>query len=94
MKNSYNSIAKKNPNKPHLKMGRGSKQTIFFHKEVIQVANRSKKRCSISLLSGKYKFTPQCYQEMLPFATKWMDLEDIMLSEVSQRKTKTIWAHL
>ena len=25
--------------------------------------------------------------EILPFATTWMELEDIMLSEISQRKT-------
>ena len=28
--------------------------------------------------------------EILPFGTTWMDLEGIMLSEVSQRKTNTI----
>ena len=28
--------------------------------------------------------------EVLPFATTWLDLEGIMLSEVSQRKTNTI----
>ena len=28
--------------------------------------------------------------EILPFATMWMELEGIMLSEISQRKTKTI----
>ena len=32
--------------------------------------------------------------ETLPFATTWIDLEDIMLSEVSQRKTNTIRYHL
>ena len=32
--------------------------------------------------------------EILPFATTWMDLEDIMLSEISQRKTNTVWFHL
>ena len=30
-------------------------------------------------------------KEILPFATTWMDLEGIMLSEISQRKTNTIW---
>ena len=29
--------------------------------------------------------------EILPFATTWMDLEGTMLSEISQRKTNTIW---
>ena len=28
--------------------------------------------------------------EILPFATTWMELEDIMLSEISQRKTNII----
>ena len=31
--------------------------------------------------------------ETLPFATTWMELEGIMLSEISQRKTKIIWLH-
>ena len=29
--------------------------------------------------------------EILPFATTWMDLESIMLSEISERKTNAIW---
>ena len=29
--------------------------------------------------------------EILPFATTWMNLKDIMLSEVSQQKTNTIY---
>ena len=33
-------------------------------------------------------------KKILPFATAWMDLENIMLSEISsQRKTNTIWFH-
>ena len=28
--------------------------------------------------------------EILPFAATWMDLEGIMLSEISQRKTNTV----
>ena len=32
--------------------------------------------------------------EILPFAATWMDLEGIMLSEISQRKTNTVWYHL
>ena len=31
--------------------------------------------------------------EILPFAMMWMELECIMLSEKSQRKTNTIWFH-
>ena len=28
--------------------------------------------------------------EIMPFAATWMDLEGIMLSEISQRKTNTV----
>ena len=31
--------------------------------------------------------------EILPFATTWMELQSIMLSEISQRKTIAIWLH-
>ena len=31
-------------------------------------------------------------KEILPFATRWVDLESIMLSEISQ--TNTVWYHL
>lgn len=31
---------------------------------------------------------------ILPFVTTQLDLEDIMLSEISSRKTNTIWSHL
>ena len=39
-----------------------------------------------------YIYTMEYYltikkNEILPFATMWMELEDIMLSEISQRKT-------
>ena len=32
--------------------------------------------------------------EVLPYAKTQMDLEGIMLSGISQRKTNTIWYHL
>ena len=32
--------------------------------------------------------------EIMPLAATWMDLEIIMLSEVSQRKATIIWYHL
>ena len=32
--------------------------------------------------------------EMLPFATTWMDLKGIMLAEISQRKINTVCYHL
>ena len=33
-------------------------------------------------------------KEILPFATAWMALDSIMLSEISQRKSNTAWYHL
>ena len=30
---------------------------------------------------------------ILPFVTTQLDLEDIMLSEISSRKTNTVWSH-
>ena len=33
-------------------------------------------------------------EEILPFVTTWLDLEGIMLSEINQRKTNTVWSHL
>ena len=32
--------------------------------------------------------------DILPFVTKWMDLEGIMFNEISQRKTSTLCDHL
>ena len=32
--------------------------------------------------------------EILPFVTTWMNLEGIMLSEISQRKTNTVYYNL
>ena len=32
--------------------------------------------------------------EILPFASTWMDLEGIIISEISQRKTNTECYHL
>ena len=32
--------------------------------------------------------------EIIPFAATWMDLELIILSEVSQTKTNIMWYHL
>ena len=31
--------------------------------------------------------------EIMPFTATWMDLEIIILSEISQRKTNIIWYH-
>ena len=42
-----------------------------------------------------YTYTMEYYSaikknEIMPFAAIWMDLEGIMLSEISQRKTNTV----
>ena len=43
-----------------------------------------------------YTYTMEYYSaikenEIFPFAATWMDLEDTILSEVSQTETQTIW---
>ena len=45
-----------------------------------------------------YMYTMEYYlaikkNEILPFASTWIQLEGIMLSEISQRKTNIIWFH-
>ena len=46
-----------------------------------------------------YRWTMEYYSvikknEILPFATTWVsNLEDIMLSEISQRNKNTVWFH-
>ena len=32
--------------------------------------------------------------KIMPFAATWVDLEIIILSEVSQKETNTVWYHL
>ena len=46
-----------------------------------------------------YKYVMDYYSvikenEIVPFVTTWIDLEGIMLSEVSSRKTNAVWFHL
>ena len=47
----------------------------------------------------QYQYTIDFYSaikknEGLPFAAIWMDLEGIMLSELSQKKKNTVWYHM
>ena len=42
----------------------------------------------------KYRILSHKKSKILPFATVWMDLEGIMLSEISKGKTHTVWYHL
>ena len=41
-----------------------------------------------------WNITQPLKSEIMPFAAMWMELEGIMLSEISQRKTNTVWYHL
>ena len=46
-----------------------------------------------------YKYVMDYYlvikeNEIVPFVTTWIDLEGIMLSEISPRKTNAAWFHL
>ena len=46
-----------------------------------------------------YKYTMEYHSairkdEILPFTTTWMDLENIMLSEIRQKKLRTIMISL
>ena len=47
---------------------------------------RIKKRWCVCILAVRKK-------DILPFPTTWTNQEDIMLSEISQRKTNTVWFH-
>ena len=40
------------------------------------------------------KYYSTTKNEILPFATTWMDLEGIMLNEKSQEKAISTWSHL
>ena len=42
----------------------------------------------------QYTTQPLKKSEILPFSTTWMDLEDIMLREISQTKINTVKYHL
>ena len=52
--------------------------------------NKKKKRCA------EYTYTMEYYSvikktKIMPFPATWMDLDIIILSEVSQAKTNIIW---
>ena len=46
-----------------------------------------------------YIYTMECYSaikknEIMPFAATWLELEIIILSDVSEKETNTVWYHL
>ena len=58
-----------------------------------------KKMCCMWIYIYVYIYTMEYYSaikknEIMSFAATWMDLEIIILSEVSQTKTNIIWYHL
>ena len=46
----------------------------------------------IEIVWYKWNMVGHKKKEILPFVATWMDLEDIMQSELSQ--TNTVWSHL
>ena len=53
-----------------------------------------KKTCHIYVYTHTMEYDLAIKYKILLFVTTWMDLEDIVLSEINQRKTNTIWSHI
>ena len=79
------------------------KRCIHFHCSIIcKLANIRKEPMSCDRWMDKadavYVYTIKHYsvinKVILPFVTTWMDLEGIMLSEISERKTSNVWFHI
>ena len=71
--------------------------------EVLFIMSRTWKQSKCPLMDELikiwYLYTVEYYSatkknEIMPFEATWMDLEIIILSEVSQTKTNIIWYHL
>ena len=68
---------------------------VYHNSQIMKAANVS---INWGMVEVAYIHTMEHYpainkKEILPFATTWMDLEDVRLSERSQRKTNTRWFH-
>ena len=62
--------------------------------EVAQVSiSRWVDKTTIGHLHKEYYSAVKKKKEILLFMTVWMGPENIMLSEINQRKTNTIWSH-
>ena len=77
--------------------------TPMFIAELFTIAKtRKQPKCPLTdewIKKMWYIYTMECYSlikknEIMQFATTWMDLKIVLLSEVSQRKTNIIWYHL
>ena len=73
----------------------------MFTEALFTIAKTWKPKCPMTdeWIKMWYIYTMEYYssikkKKLMPFAATWMQLEIIMLSEVSQKKTKTIWYHL
>ena len=77
-----------------------SKRYLHFHLYCNIIARTRKQPVSIDGWMDKENEVHICYRtwviknEILLLVTIWMDLESIVLSEIGQTKTKTIWFHL
>ena len=68
------------------------KQKNLTSREIESVITR---KFSTKKSLGPYVITDdEKKNECLPFATTWMDLEGIMLSEMKQRKTNTVITYM
>ena len=71
------------------------KEDIYIHTHILYVQYiciyRCVYTCMCVCIMEYYSVIKK--NEVLPFATTWMELECIRLSEISQRKTNIIWFH-
>ena len=98
-----NSIARIKPKNPETPIQKNLCTPMFIAAQFTIAKYWKQPRCpSINEWIKKlwYIYTMEFYaaerkKELLPFALVWMELESIMLSEISQAvKTNTIWSHL
>ena len=65
-----------------------------------QTDERGKRRCGMYVYTHTHRYThmEKYYSdkenETKPFAAIWMGLEIIILNEISQKETNTVWYHL
>ena len=86
---------------PPSTFARGILQATILEWVAIPFSRRSSQtrdQSWVSLTAGRFFIPPEPpysvikKNETLPFATAWMDLKGIVLSEISQTKTNTVWS--
>ena len=88
--------------KPKILIWKSLCTPIFIAALFITAKIRKRSKCPSTdkwIKKSWYIYTMEYYStikrnEILPRAIAWMDLESIMLSQISQRKTHTIWFHI